>query len=96
MNYINFNIDFIDSLCIILAESNFTKEFFIVYDKNLKRILPYYPPDSSDKSESLVLQAVSIHLKDKNKYYVIHSSEFPMPLLDKKIKTKNGEIIINE
>ena len=76
-------VDFIDALNFILYETDFNKEFFIVYDKKLKRLLPYYPSEDDDKAESLALRAVIINLKDENKYYVIHSSEFPKELFDK-------------
>lgn len=76
------NIDFIDSLCFVLSQNNFDKDFFIIYDKKLKKIGPYIPADEGEQ-ESFIFQAISINLRDKNKHCIIHSSEFPRELFDK-------------
>lgn len=78
------NTDFIDSLIFVLFENNNSvKDFFIVYDKKLKKILPYVLPEE-DQKENLAFQASSINLRDKNKYFVMHSSELPKDLFDKR------------
>ena len=73
--------NFIDTLNFLLSETNFTEEFFIIYDKETDKLLPYILTDK-DKNESLLFLAASINLEDKNKYYVIHSTEFPIPILN--------------
>lgn len=75
------NTDFIDSLIFVLIENNL-KEFFIVCDTKLEKLVPYIPTEDT-KVDSLAFQAVSIHLRDKNKHYIIHSSEFPAHLFNK-------------
>ena len=74
--------NFIDTLNFLLSETNFDEEFFIIYDKETDKLLPYIP-SNIDKKESLLFLAASINLEDKNKYYVIHSTEFPKELFDK-------------
>lgn len=76
------NIDFTDTLSFIISENNFDKDFFIIYDKKINKVLPYIPTDEEQK-KSLLFQASSINIKDKNKYYVAHRSELPKELFYK-------------
>lgn len=83
------NIDFMDALNFILSETNFDKEFFIVYDRKLKKVLPYIYTEEEDQNKSntnpknLYFQISFINIKDKNKYYLIHSSELSKDLFNK-------------
>ena len=88
------NTNFSDALKFILSENSF-HDFFIVYDKKLKKIIPYIPPEE-DQKESLFFQIASINIRDKNKYFVLHSTEFPSHLFDKRdfiTHTVNNAII---
>ena len=67
---------FINTLIFILSEKDFNQDFFIVYDKKLEKILPYIPP-GEDRRNGLYFQIAAMNLKDKDNYFLFHSSEFP-------------------
>lgn len=84
------DINFMDALNFILSENNFNTEFFIIYDKKLKKVMPYIYTDENQNEnnknpKSLYFQISSINLKDKNKYYLLHSSELPAQFFNKEL-----------
>lgn len=74
--------NFIDGLCFILSETNFNKDFLIIYDKKLNKIIPYLPT-KEEQYKSEYFQVASINAKDKNKFYVLHRRELPAELFYK-------------
>lgn len=84
-----YNLDFLDTLSFIFSENSSVKDFFIIYDKKIKKVLPYRLPDEDNKKEELYFLISKINLKDKNQYFLLHSSELPKHLLNKDVFTSH-------